>query len=255
MSILTERPADGVLIVRLNRPEARNALDMALRRAIADALDAAEADASIRAVVIAGDAKAFAAGADLKELAAAGPIELSRRGAAEIWDRIAAFRKPLIAAVEGVALGGGCELALHCDIILAGESARFGQPEVRLGLIPGGSGTQRLVRAIGSYKAMLLVLSGEIVGAREAYEMGFVSRVVPDGAVVEQAVALASGIAKLPPLAVETAKEVTRLGADAPLDAALALERKAFYLLAASEDMQEGVTAFLEKRSPTFKGR
>jgi enoyl-CoA hydratase/carnithine racemase len=253
--ILTERPEPGVLVLTLNRPEARNALSMPLRHAIADALDAAAGDDTVRVAVLAGHEKAFAAGADLKELVDAGPIDLHLRGAAQIWDRIAAFPKPLIAAVEGVALGGGCELALHCDIILAGEDARFGQPEVRLGILPGGSGTQRLVRAVGKYKAMMLVLTGEIIGAREASEMGLVSRVVGRGEAVAQAVAMAATIAAHPPLAVELAKEVTLTGQDASLAAALSLERKAFYLLAASEDKREGMRAFLDKRPPTFKGR
>ena len=253
--VLTERPADGVLLVRLNRPEARNALSMELRRAIADALDAAAADPTVRAAVLTGNDKAFAAGADLKELVDAGPIDLHLRGAAQIWDRIAAFPKPLIAAVNGFALGGGCELALHCDIILACEGARFGQPEVRLGILPGGSGTQRLFRAVGKYKAMLLILTGEIVGAREACEMGLVSRVVADADVVATAVAMAKGIAELPPLAVEMTKEVALAGQDAALATALSLERKALYVLAASEDKREGMRAFLEKRAPEFKGR
>jgi enoyl-CoA hydratase/carnithine racemase len=253
--LLAERPTDGVLLLRLNRPEARNALNMDLRRAIADALDAVATDDAVRAVVLAGNAKAFAAGADLNEIVDAGPIELHLRGAAQIWDRITAFPKPLIAAVEGVALGGGCELALHCDIILAGPAAKFGQPEVRLGILPGGSGTQRLFRAIGKYKAMLLILTGEIIGADEACAMGLVSRVIADGDVEGQAIAMARGIAALPPLAVEMAKEVALAGQDASLATALSLERKALYVLAASDDKREGMRAFLDKRQPEFKGR
>lgn len=253
--VLIEHPAEGVVLLRLNRPEARNALDMSLRRAIADALDAAAADPAVRAAVITGNEKAFAAGADLKELVDAGPIDLHLRGAAQIWDRIAAFPKPLIAAVNGVALGGGCELALHCDIILAGEGARFGQPEVRLGILPGGSGTQRLFRAVGKYKALLLILTGEIVGAEEASDMGLVSRVLPDDEVVAKAIEMAAAIATLPPLAVQMAKEVALAGQDASLAAALSLERKALYVLAASDDKREGMRAFLEKRAPEYKGR
>lgn len=253
--ILSERPADGVLLLRLNRPEARNALNMELRRTLADLLDEAASDASIRAVILTGDDKAFAAGADLREFVDAGPVDLHMSGIGRIWDRIAAFPKPLIAAVRGVALGGGCELALHCDIILAGEGAKFGQPEVRLGILPGGSGTQRLMRAIGKYKALLMILTGEIVGAREASEMGLVSRVCTDDQVLASAIALATTIAALPPLAVQMAKDVALSGQDAALQTALNLERKALQVLAASEDKREGMRAFLEKRPPEFKGR
>jgi enoyl-CoA hydratase/carnithine racemase len=253
--VLAERPAEGVLLLRINRPEARNALNMEVRRALAVELVAAAEDSSVRAAVITGNEKAFAAGADLREMRDLGPIEAMQRGTHKLWDQIAAFPKPLIAAVNGFALGGGCELALHCDIIIAGEGAKFGQPEVKVGILPGGSGTQRLVRAIGKYKAMLMILTGEIIDAREASEMGLISRVVPDDQVVDHAVQMAANIAKLAPIAVELAKEAVLAGQDASLATGLSLERKALWLAFATEDKREGMTAFLEKRSPNFKGK
>jgi enoyl-CoA hydratase/carnithine racemase len=178
-----------------------------------------------------------------------------QRGIHKLWDQIAAFPKPLIAAVNGYALGGGCELALHCDIIIAGENAHFGQPEVKVGILPGGSGTQRLVRAVGKYKAMMMVLTGDMIGAREASEMGLVSRVVADADAVNHAIDMASRIAKLAPISVELAKEAVLAGQDASLATALSLERKAFWLTFATDDKHEGMSAFLEKRAPDFKGK
>ena len=253
--VLNERPAEGVLLLRLNRPEARNALNMALRRAVVEALEAAAEDPSIKAVVLTGNEKAFAAGADLAEMRSADPIEMMQRGTHKLWDRIAAFPKPLIAAIHGFALGGGLELALHCDILIAGESAKVGQPEVKVGIMPGGSGTQRLTRAIGKAKTMLLVLTGEMISAREASEMGLISRVVPDAEVLPHAIAMARGIAQLPPIAVQLAKEAVIVGEDAPLATALSVERKALWLLFATQDQKEGMGAFLEKRAPVFKGQ
>lgn len=253
--VLAEHPAEGVRLLRINRPEARNALNLEVRQALVRELATATADSTVRAVVITGNDKAFAAGADLRELRDIGPIELMQRGVHKLWDEIAAFPKPLIAAVNGFALGGGCELALHCDIIIAGEGAKFGQPEVKLGLLPGGSGTQRLVRAVGKYKAMLMILSGDIITAREASDMGLVSRVVGDGEVLDHAVALASGIARNGPVAIQLAKEAILAGQDASLATALSLERKAFWLTFATEDKTEGISAFLDKRPPAFKGK
>jgi enoyl-CoA hydratase len=253
--VLVEHPVEGVLLLRINRPEARNALSLEVRQKLAHELTAAAKDDSIRAAVITGNEKAFAAGADLREMRDLGPVEMMRRGSHKLWDEIGAFPKPLIAAVNGFALGGGCELALQCDIIIAGEGARFGQPEVKVGILPGGSGTQRLVRAVGKYKAMLMVLTGEIIPAREAEQMGLVSRVVPDDKVVGHAVEMAAGIARLAPIAVELAKEAVLAGQDASLAAGLSLERKALWLTFATEDKREGMSAFLEKRAPSFKGR
>lgn len=253
--LCSERPRPWVALLRLNRPEARNALNMELRRALAEAFRTLESDAEVRVVVVTGNTQAFAAGADVREMVDADAVEMMLRGTHRLWQAIADFSKPIIAAVNGFALGGGCELALHADIIIAGESAKFGQPEVRVGIMPGAGGTQRLLRAIGRYRAMLLLLTGEMVEAREAQAMGLVSRVVPDAEVLDQALALAETIASMPPLAVAQIKEVVRLGADAPLATALALERKAFQLLFASRDQKEGMRAFLQKRKPNFEGR
>lgn len=253
--LLVERPRPRVALLRLNRPEARNALNMELRRALAATFRALDADEEVRVAVVTGDGKAFAAGADLREMVDAGAVEMMLRGTHRLWQAIADFPKPIVAAVSGHALGGGMELALHADIVIAGESAKFGQPEVRVGIMPGAGGTQRLLRAAGRYRAMLLLLTGEMVDAREAQAMGLVSRVVPDGEVLDRALDIAGTIAAMPPLAVAQIKEVVNLGADAPLATALALERKAFQLLFDSRDQKEGMRAFLEKRKPRFEGR
>jgi enoyl-CoA hydratase/carnithine racemase len=253
--VLVERPAEGVALIRINRPEVRNALNMEVRQLLADRLAAVAEEEAVRCIVMTGNDKAFAAGADIKEMANASAIDMLRRGALKLWSSIAACPKPVIAAVNGFALGGGCELAMSCDIILAGESAKFGQPEVKIGIIPGGGGTQRLARAVGKYKAMRYVLTGDIFDARTAYEMGLVSELVPDAEVEKRAIELAKQIAELPPLAVELAKEAVLRGMDAALDSGLALEAKAIQLLFASEDQKEGMAAFIEKRKPKFTGR
>jgi len=253
--VLLERPAEGVALLRLNRPEARNALNNAVRAALAGQFRALGDDDTTRCIVLTGDDKAFAAGADLKEVAALGAREMMQTGVRRLWKAIADCPKPVIAAVNGFALGGGCELAMHADIIVAGEGAKFGQPELGVGVIPGGGGTQRLVRAVGKFMAMKMLLTGEMVGAKQALEMGLASEVVPDARVLDRALALAGRIAELPPIAVMLCKEVVLTGQDCPLDAALNLERKAFDLLFDTEDQKEGMRAFAEKRKPRFQGR
>jgi len=253
--VLVEHAAQAVVLLRLNRPEARNALNNAVRGALAGHFRDFGEDSTTRCIVLTGDAKAFAAGADLKEIAALGAREMMQTGVRRLWKAIADCPKPVIAAVNGFALGGGCELAMHADIIVAGEGARFGQPELGVGVIPGGGGTQRLVRAVGKFRAMKMLLTGEMVDARQALEMGLVSEVVPDADVLDRALALARRIAELPPIAVMLCKEVVLTGQDCPLDAALNLERKAFELLFATEDQKEGMRAFAEKRKPNFQGR
>ena len=253
METLLDRLGDGVALVRINRPEARNALNPAVREQLAQHFRDLAAEEEVRCVVIAGSDKVFAAGADIKAMAEASPSEMMRRP--DLWVAIRAFPKPLVAAVNGWALGGGCELALHADMIVAGESARFGQPEIKVGIMPGAGGTQRLTRAIGKYKAMKMLLTGEPVTAREAEALGFITEVVQDGEVLDRAVALAKSIAMLPPIAVRKIKEVVLLGADMPLDGALALERQAFHLLFDTADQKEGMAAFIEKRPPKFRGR
>jgi enoyl-CoA hydratase/carnithine racemase len=252
--VLSERPEGGVALIRINRPEARNALDIATRKALAAAFEGVQADPSVRAIVVTGNERAFAAGADLKELIDAGPIAMLQRRAERYWSAIARTPQPVIAAINGHALGGGLELAMCCDIIVAGESAKLGQPEVRVGIMPGAGGTQRLTRAVGKFRAMRLCLTGRPISAAEAYQIGLVCQVVPDAEVVGVALEMAREIARLPPLAVMQIKEAILAGQDASLDAALMLERKAFQLLFASADQREGMRAFLDKRQPEFKG-
>jgi len=252
--VVVERPAEGVALLRLNRPAVRNALNMPVRRAIAENFLAFTADASVRVVVLTGDDRAFAAGADLNEFHGVGPVEVWLRGTRRLWQAVADCPKPVIAGVRGLALGGGCELAMHADIIIAGESARFGQPEIKLGLMPGAGGTQRLVRALGKFKAMRMLLTGDPVSAAEAFAMGLASEVTADDQVLPRALALAAQIAALPPLAAQQIKEVVRQGEDLPLDAALSLEQKAFQVLLDSADTREGIAAFLEKRKPVVRG-
>jgi enoyl-CoA hydratase/carnithine racemase len=253
--VLLERPAEGVVLVRINRPEARNALNIEVRKLLSRYLTELSEDSTTRAIVITGNEKAFAAGADIKEMASLGTIEALQRGIHRLWQSIGSCRKPVIAAVSGYALGGGCELAMTCDIIVAGESASFGQPEVKIGILPGGGGTQRLARAVGKYKAMKYVLTGDMFSAREAFDMGLVSEVVPDPEVEGRALDLARQLSALPPLALQLAKEAVLAGMDAPLTSALALEAKSLQILFSSQDQKEGMRAFIEKRKPKFEGR
>lgn len=253
--VLLDRPSPGVALLTLNRPEAHNALNMATRRALAQHFRDLSDDPETRVVVVAGKGKNFAAGADLKEMADKSAREMTLTGIRRLWKVVADCPKPVIAAVHGMALGGGCELAMHADIIVAGEGAKFGQPEVKVGVMPGGGATQRLVRAIGKFKAMKMMLTGEPVSAAEAYAMGLASEVVPDDKVLARALEMAATIAALPPLAVQQTKEAALLGEDCSLDAGLTMERKMFDLLFDTEDQKEGMKAFAEKRKPEFKGR
>ena len=252
--VLAQYPQEGVGLIRINRPDARNALNLEVRKLLAHYLTDMGNDPAIRCIVLTGNDKAFAAGADIKEMVNAGSIEMLLRGTHKLWRTIGACPKPVIAAVSGFALGGGCELAMTCDIIIAGEGARFGQPEVKIGIIPGGGGTQRLPRAVGKYKAMRYALTGDLFTAKEALDMGLVSEIVPDTEVESRAIAMAHQIAQLPPLAIEQVKECILRGLDASLDTGLALETKAIQMLFASEDKKEGMSAFIEKRKPHFKG-
>ena len=253
--VVLDRPRDHVALVRINRPEALNALNNAVRRQLAEAFTGLGGDDGVRCIVLCGDDKAFAAGADLKETAEAGAIELMLRGNHLLWKAISDCPKPVIAAVNGYALGGGCELAMHADIIIAGDNAQLGQTEVRVGIMPGAGGTQRLTRAVGKFKAMRMILTGEIVSGVEAERIGLASQVVTDDAVLETALDMATKIAAMPPIAVAQIKEVLIAGQDAPLETALMLERKAFQILFDSKDQKEGMRAFLEKRKPVYEGR
>ena len=254
-AVITERPAEGVGLIRINRPEARNALNLEVRKLIAQHLTAMTDDDTVRCIVLTGNDKAFAAGADIKEMADAGAIDMLLRGTQKMWRTIYGCPKPVIAAVNGFALGGGCELAMTCDIIIAGESAKFGQPEVKIGIIPGGGGTQRLPRTVGKYKAMRYVLTGDLFGAKEAFDMGLVSEIVPDAEVEKRAVAMAAQIAELAPLAIQQTKEAVIRGMDASLETGLTLETRTLQMLFASKDQKEGMAAFIEKRKPKFEGR
>ncbi len=249
-------PIAHVALVTIDRPEALNALSFDLLDEIAATLERLDRDPECRAIVLTGaGTRAFAAGADIRELATQTPVSLTAGARFASWERIAAVRTPLIAAVRGVALGGGCELAMTCDMIVAGEDAQFGQPEIKLGVMPGAGGTQRLTRAIGKARAMELILTGRTMSAREAEASGLVTSVVPSEATVEAALELAARVAAQPPLAVLAAKEAIRRADELPLSAGLEFERRSFYLLFASEDQAEGMAAFIEKRTAHWRGR
>jgi enoyl-CoA hydratase len=253
--VLLERPAEGIAVIRLNRPEVRNALNTVVRERLAEHFRDLGSDDVTRCIILTGGDKVFAGGADIRDMVERTPVEIMTGRGERLWEPIASCPKPVIAAVNGYAVGGGCELAMLADIIVAGEGAKFGQPEVRIGILPGAGGTQRLTRAVGKFRAMKMLLTGEPVTARDALAMGLVSEVVPDEEVFAAALRLATTIAALPPLAVMQIKEAVLAGDDASLSTALLLERKAFQLLFATSDQKEGMRAFLEKRKPEFQGR
>jgi len=254
--ILVERqPEDRTALVRLNRPKQLNALNGAVMDALCSELEALDRDDTVRAIVVTGNERAFAAGADIGEMANATPVEMLLTNRIGQWDRIRRITKPVIAAVNGWALGGGCELAMTLDLIVAGEGAKFGQPEITIGVIPGAGGTQRLTRAIGKSKAMAMILTGESITAREAESAGLVAMVTQDELCVEDALALAAKVAEKSPIALRLAKEAVNAAHEMSLTDALAHERRLFYLLFASDDQKEGMAAFLEKRTPDFTGR
>ncbi|WP_337057701.1 2,3-dehydroadipyl-CoA hydratase PaaF [Pseudomonas sp. USHLN015] len=248
-------PDRGVRLITLQRPEALNALNTQLLGELALELDDAERDPQTRVVVLTGSRKAFAAGADINEMAERDLVGILDDPRQAHWQRIARFPKPLIAAVNGFALGGGCELAMHADILIAGEDARFGQPEINLGIMPGAGGTQRLLRAVGKSLAMQMVLSGEAIDARHAQRAGLVSEVTQPEFTVERALAIARVIASKAPLALRLAKEALLKAEDTDLASGLRFERHAFTLLAGTADREEGLAAFREKRTPEFTGR
>ncbi|WP_312159013.1 enoyl-CoA hydratase [Acinetobacter sp.] len=244
---------NGVAIVELHRPEARNALNLELRKALAETFQDLSTNNEVRVIVLTGGEKIFAAGADVNDFLTASTSQMYLRHTEQYWQSISACSKPVIAAVNGYALGGGCELAMHADIIIASENANFGQPEVRLGLMPGAGGTQRLLRAIGKYQTMLLALTGKFISANEAYQKGLVSEVVAGDATLH-AIEIAQTIASYSSISVQQIKEVINLGQDMSLDGALALERKALQILFDTKDQKEGARAFLEKRTPVYQG-
>lgn len=252
--LICKKQGDGVSVITLNRPKVRNALNGELRQQMADLFIQLDEDIQTKAIVLTGGDKVFAAGADINDFLTAKTSDVYLRRSERYWEAITNCRKPIIAAVNGYALGGGCELAMHADIIIAGKSAKFGQPEIKIGLMPGAGGTQRLFRAIGKHKAMKMVLTGDIISADEADTMGLVSEVVDDEATITRAIEIAEQLSNYSPIALAQIKEVANLGVDMSLEGALALERKAFQILFDTHDQKEGAKAFLEKRPAEYKG-
>jgi enoyl-CoA hydratase/carnithine racemase len=244
----------AVAILRLNRVEKRNALDLSMRAAIASAMQELERDNGVAVIVITGGDSVFAAGADLNLLVDKGAQQVAELDLGQYWAPVAKSQKPLIAAVSGFALGAGCELAMMCDILVADSSARFGQPEARVGIMPGAGGTQRLLRAVGKPVASLMLLAGELLSAERASQLGLVSELVTEGSALARAIVLAQATATMPPKALRAIKRVLALGADQSLDLALALENREFLLLFDTQDKTEGMRAFLDKRPPRYTG-
>lgn len=252
--ILTEQN-NRVGIITLNRPRELNALNFQLVQELADALETFDRDENIGCIILTGAGeKAFAAGADIKEMANKSPVEMMT-GGFENWERIRRIHTPMIAAVQGYALGGGCELALQCDMIVATENARFGQPEITIGIIPGAGATQRLARVLGKYRTMEMVLTGAQVSVQELATHGMVNRVVPAGEHLSEALKLAQTVADQAPIAARLAKEAVLAAFETSLESGLELERRNFFLLFSTEDMHEGMHAFIEKRKAQFKGQ
>jgi enoyl-CoA hydratase len=253
--IVTEQYEPGIALIQLNRPRELNALNRQLMEEVRDTLQALDKNESVKVIILTGNEQAFAAGADIKQMADKSAIDMLLIDQFSTWDQIRKTKKPIIAAVSGFALGGGCELAMMCDMIIASETARFGQPEIKIGTIPGAGGTQRLTRAIGKAKAMELILTGRFMTAEEAHFYGLVNKVVPVEMYLLEAVELAREIAQMSAVAVQLAKEAVNRSFETHLDEGLAFERKNFYLTFASEDQKEGMQAFVEKRKPVYKGR
>ena len=242
-------------IIQLNRPSVLNALNSELMLELVNALEDLDRDEAVNVIMLTGGEKAFAAGADLKEMLQASPVDLILGRRFELWDRIRKTAKPIIAAVSGYCLGGGNELAMNCDIVIASESAVFGQPEVNVGVMPGAGETQRLTKAVGKTKAMEMILTGRPISADEAYRIGLVSKVVPVESLMDEAKRIALEIASKPPISIRAAKEAIQRAYDTTLEIGLEYERRLFYTLFATEDSKEGMKAFLEKRKPVFKGK
>lgn len=253
--ILVEQPAPGVGLIRLHRPDALNALSRRLMAEVVDAAQAFDADPDIGALVLTGSERAFAAGADIKEMAAAGAVEMLNSGMIESWARLSRVKKPIIAAVAGHCLGGGNELAMMCDILIAAETAKFGQPEINIGVIPGAGGTQRLTRIVGKSLAMEMILNDRRINAQEALAAGLVSRVVAPERLVDEAVELAQQIAARAPVAVQLAKAAVNKAYETSLSEGLEYEKTLFYFLFGTEDQKEGMQAFAEKRAAVWQGR
>jgi enoyl-CoA hydratase len=247
--------AEQVALIKLNRPKELNALNLQLMQEIKHALATFDADENIRCIIITGNERAFAAGADIKQMESRTAIDMLIIDQFETWDQIRKTKKPIIAAVSGFALGGGCELAMTCDMIVASESAKFGQPEIKIGIMPGAGGTQRLTKAVGKALAMEMVLTGKFISAEEAMKAGLINRIVPEEIYLDEAVKLAKEICAQSPIAVRLAKESVLKAFDTGLQEGLYFERKNFYMCFASEDQKEGMNAFVEKRTPIFNGK
>ncbi|MDG0872208.1 enoyl-CoA hydratase-related protein [Paenibacillus thiaminolyticus] len=254
-NVVTVSSAGAVGVLALNRPDVLNALNRELMQELVAELERMDRDDAVKAIVITGNDQAFAAGADIKEMADESAVSLLLKRQFDVWDRIGGIEKPIIAAVSGHVLGGGCELMMNCDLVVASDTARFGQPEIRLGVMPGAGGTQRLTRAVGLRKAMELLLTGDTMAAEEALRCGLINKVAPVELYLQEALKLAHRIAAQPPLAVRLIKQAVRKAEDLPLAEGLDYERQCFHLLFASEDQKEGMRAFQEKRNPQFKGR
>lgn len=246
--------AKHVALIQLNRPKELNALNLQLMAEIRDSLKVLDADDEVRVIIITGNERAFAAGADIKQMAGKSTIDMWKTDQFSTWDQINKTRKPIIAAVSGFALGGGCELAMTCDMIVASETAQFGQPEIKIGVMPGAGGTQRLTKALGKAKAMELVLTGKFISAEEAMGYGLINKIVPIELYMQEATKLAQEIASMSPIAVQMAKESVKRSFEVPLEEGLHFERKNFYMLFSANDQKEGMNAFVEKRKPDFKG-
>jgi enoyl-CoA hydratase len=246
---------EHIALIRINRPKELNALNLQVMGEIRDALRELDANDEVRVIIITGNERAFAAGADIKQMAGKTAVDMLQIDQFSTWDQIRKTKKPIIAAVSGFALGGGCELCMTCDMIIASETAQFGQPEIKIGVMPGAGGTQRLPRAVGKARAMEMVLTGKFISAREALDYGLINKVVPIELYMTEALNLAIEISKQSPIAVQMAKESVLKSYEMPLQEALSFERKNFYMLFATEDQKEGMDAFISKRKPTFKGR
>jgi enoyl-CoA hydratase len=253
--IINEQYEPFTALVQINRPKELNALNPRVMKELRDALQQLDASDSVRVIILTGNDQAFAAGADIKQMADKSALDMVMMDQFSTWDQIRKTRKPLIAAVSGFCLGGGCELAMTCDMIIASESAKFGQPEVRIGVMPGAGGTQRLTRAVGKVKAMEMVLTGKLISAEEALELNLINKVVPLGMQLREAARLAAEIAEMSPVAVKLAKEAVNRAFETHLDEGLQFERRNFYLCFTSEDQKEGMNAFIEKRKPQFRGK
>ena len=253
--IVNEQHEASIALIQLNRPKELNALNTKLMQEVADSLEQLDNNDGVRVIIITGNDQAFAAGADIKQMADKSAVEMLTVDQFSTWDQIRRTKKPIIAAVSGFCLGGGCELAMTCDMIIASETARFGQPEIKIGVMPGAGGTQRLTRAIGKAKAMELVLTGRFISAQEALGLRMINKVVPVEMYLREAVNLAREIAEMSPLACQLAKEAVNRSFEAHLDEGLRFERKNFYLCFATEDQKEGMKAFVEKRKPVYRGK